>query len=72
MLDDKDPFYLQWYGGENEIIWGHVETSESHDECVKCQGSYCKCKKWLCCPVCHQCYHGDCFYEQFTSSREIY
>ena len=38
-------FHVQWYGGgENEIICGHVETSESDDECAKCQGSYKKVK----------------------------
>ena len=26
-------FRFQWYGGQNEIICGHVETSES-DECA--------------------------------------
>ena len=38
--DHEDPFHVQWYGGENEIICGHVETSESDDECSNCQGSY--------------------------------
>ena len=30
-LDHEDPFHVQWYEGENEIICGHVETSESDD-----------------------------------------
>ena len=30
--DVKDSFYVQWYGGENEIIRGHFETSESDDK----------------------------------------
>ena len=38
--NNEDLFHVQWYGGENEIICGHVETSESDDECAKCQGSY--------------------------------
>ena len=56
-----DPFHVQWHGGENEIICGHVETSESNDECAK--GSYNEGEEWLCCPACHQSYHEDCFYE---------
>ena len=31
---------MQWYGGENEIIRGHFETSESDDKWAKCQGSH--------------------------------
>ena len=38
-----------------------VETSESDDECAKCQGSYNEGEEWLYCPVCRQCYHEDCF-----------
>ena len=53
---------MQWYGSENEIICGHVETSESHDECAKCHRSYNEGEEWLCCPVCHQWYHEDCFF----------
>ena len=33
--DHEDPFNGQWYGDENEIICGHIETSESDDECQK-------------------------------------
>ena len=53
---------MQWYGGENEVIYGHVETNESDDEYAKCQGSYSQGEEWLCCPVCHQWYHEDCFF----------
>ena len=28
-------FHVQCYDGENEIICGHGETSESDDECPK-------------------------------------
>ena len=58
--DDEDPFPVQCYKGENEIICGHVETSESEDECAKYHGSYIQSEEWLCCPVCHQWYHEDC------------
>ena len=51
-----------------EIIRDNVEISESDDECVKCQGSYNEGEEWLCCPVCYQLYHEDCFYETFISS----
>ena len=55
----EDSFNVQWYGVENEIICGLVETIESDDECVKCQGSYNEGEEWLCCPLCHQWYHED-------------
>ena len=38
-----------------------VEASESDDECAKCQGNYNEGEEWLCCPVCCQWYHEDCF-----------
>ena len=59
--DHEDIFHVQWYGGENKVICGNVETSESDDECAECQGSYSEGEEWLCCPVCHQWYHQDCF-----------
>ena len=37
------------------------ETIESDDECTICQGSHNEGDGWLCCPVCRQCYHEDCF-----------
>ena len=40
---------------------GPVETSESDDERAKYQESYNEGEEWLCCPVCHQWYHEDCF-----------
>ena len=52
--DVKDSFYVQWYGGENEIIRGHFETSESDDKWAKCQGSHNEDEEWLCCLVYHQ------------------
>ena len=39
-----------------QIICGYVETSESDDECAKCQGSYNGGEEWLCCTSCHQWY----------------
>ena len=30
-------------------------------ECAKCKESYNEGEEWLCCPVCHQWYHEDCF-----------
>ena len=63
--DHEDPFHVQWYGGENEIICGHVETSESDDECQKQSPGGVVVQKsveeWLCSPVRHQWYHEDCF-----------
>ena len=60
--DHEDPFHVKWYGGENEIICGHAETSKSYDECAKSQGSYNEGEEWLRCPVWHQWYHEDCFF----------
>ena len=60
--DDEDRFHVQWYGRENEFICGHVETSESDDGCVKCQGNYNECEEWLCCTVCRQWYHEEWFF----------
>ena len=57
----EDPFPVQWYGNENEIICGNIETSEGDDECAECQGSDSEGEEWLCCPVCRQWYHEDCF-----------
>ena len=61
--DHDDLFNVQWYGGENEITWDHVETSESDAECAKSQRSYNEGEEWLCCPLCHQWYHEERFYE---------
>ena len=63
IANDEDPFHVDWYGGKNEIMSGHVEVSESDDECAKFQGNYDEGEEWLCYPVCHQWYHEDCFYE---------
>ena len=48
------------------MVWGArikscVETSETDDECAKCQGSYNEGEEWLRCPVCPPWYHEDCF-----------
>ena len=53
---------MHWYGGENEIIRGIVETSENDNECAKCQGSYNEGKEWICCTVCDQWDHEICFF----------
>ena len=53
---------MQWDWCNNEIICDHVETSKSDDKCAKYQGSYNEGEEWLCCPVCHQWYHEDCFF----------
>ena len=61
ITDDGYSFRVQWYGGKNEIICGHVETSKNDDKCAKCHGSCNEGEEWLCCPACHQWYHEDCF-----------
>ena len=63
IVDDENPFHVQWYGGKNKTICGYVDTSESDDECAKCHGSYIEGEEWLCCPVSHQWYQEDFFYE---------
>ena len=47
----EDPFYVHFYEGKNINVCGHVETSESDDECAKCQRSHNEGKESLCCPV---------------------
>ena len=54
IANDKNPFHVQRYWGKIEIICGHVETSESDDECAKCQESYNEGEEWLYCRVYHQ------------------
>ena len=56
IANDKDPFHVQRYWGKIEIICGHVETSESDDECAKCQESYSEGEEWLYCRAYHQWY----------------
>ena len=34
-VDHEDPFHMQLYEGENEMICGLVETNESDEECQK-------------------------------------
>ena len=70
--DNEDPFQVQWYGGENEIVYGHVETSESDDECVKCHGSYNESEEWLCCYICHQWYHEETVFMRNLSHTVIF
>ena len=52
ITDNEDPFHMQQYGGENEIICYHSQTCESNVECAKCRGSYSEGEEWLYCPVC--------------------
>ena len=47
--------------GMGARIKSSVETSETDDECAKCQGSYNEGEELLCCPVCPPWYHENCF-----------
>ena len=29
IADDEEPFHVQWYGGENDVICGHVNSSDN-------------------------------------------
>ena len=37
---DKEPFHVQWYGGENAVICGHDKTSDSDSQCPNCKEEY--------------------------------
>ena len=50
-VNHEDPLNVHFYEGKNEIICGHVVTSESDGECAKCQGSCNEGEEWICCPV---------------------
>ena len=63
IADDKEPFHVQWYGEENEIICGHDKTSDSDGHCQKCEEEYNEGEEWLRCPVCNYWFHEKCFYE---------
>ena len=37
---DKEPFHVQWYGGENAVICGHDKTSDSDSQCPNGKEEY--------------------------------
>ena len=63
IADDEEPFHVQWYGGENDVICGHVNSSDNDNQCPKCSRIYKEGEEWLCCPVCNNWFHEECFYE---------
>ena len=40
IADDKEPFHVQWYRGENAVICGHDKTSDSDSQCPNCKEEY--------------------------------
>ena len=40
IANDDEPYHVQWYGGENDIICGHDKSSNSDDQCAKSDGMY--------------------------------
>ena len=40
IADDKEPFQVQWYRGENAVICGHDKTSDSDSQCPNCKEEY--------------------------------
>ena len=40
IADDDEPFHLQSYGGENDIICCHDKSSYRGDQFAKCDGMY--------------------------------
>ena len=63
IADDEEPFHVQWYGGENDVIFGHINSSDNDNQCPKCSRIYKEGEEWLCCPVCNNWFHEECFYE---------
>ena len=63
IADDEEPFHVQWYGGENDVICGHVNSSDNDNQCPKCSRIYKEGEEWLCGPVCNSWFHEECFYE---------
>ena len=61
IADDEEPFHVQWYGGEDNVICGHEKSSDNDNQCPKCNGFYKEGEEWLCCPVCKNWYHKECF-----------
>ena len=43
--DENEPFHVQWYGGENDIICGYDESSNSDDQYAKSEVKGCIKKK---------------------------
>ena len=60
--NDEEPFHVQWYGGEDDVIRGHDKSSNNDNQCPKCNGFYKEDEEWLCCLVCKNWYHEECFY----------
>ena len=52
MADDKEPFHVQWYRGENAVVCGHDKTSDSDSQCPNCKEEYKEGEEWLRCPLC--------------------
>ena len=63
IADDEEPFHVQWYGSENDVNCGHVNSNDSDNQCPKCSRIYEEGEEWLCCPVCKNSFHEGCFYE---------
>ena len=63
IADDEEPFHVKWYGSEDDEICGHERSSNNENQCPKCNGFYKEGEKWLCCPVCKNWYHKECFYK---------
>ena len=63
IADDEEPFHVQWYGGENDVICGHIKSSDNDNQCPNCSIIYKEGEEWLCCPVYNNWFHEECFYE---------
>ena len=63
IADDEEPFHVQWYGGENDVICGHVNSSDNDNQYPKYSRIYKEGEEWLCCPVRNNWFHEECFYE---------
>ena len=56
-------FTCSGMGARMKLCVTMLKLVESDDECAKSHVSYSDGEEWLCCSLCHQSYHEDCFYK---------
>ena len=63
VANEEDPVHVQWYGDDNQLIYGHGEVGNTDNDCSNCNKVYKYGEEWLRCPTCSQWFHKECFYE---------
>ena len=36
VANEEEPFHVQWYGDDNQLICGHEEAGSTENDCSKC------------------------------------